>query len=325
MSDPPSIRPAPGTPVTESGAESRVIWRDGAFVPWRDATVHVLAQSLQRGSLAFDHLSVNSTPDGVALFRVRDHVERLARTCAIVGLPLGFEVQALVEGCIAAVRRNPGAKSVKISALIPSIEADLVPSNPAVSVFIAAYDGATDLPGRGGAVGRPAHLSIKIEREKSARRADILPPHAKVAANYTASLTAKWRARREGYDDIVLLDEHGCVTEGPTANIFIVDQRGLVTPPAAKVLLGITRDSVCMLAPTAGLRCVERDFGVNELLAAREVFLTGTSVGVWPVLRVDGRPVGDGSVGPVTARLRRLYAAAVRGEVPAFRHWLAYI
>lgn len=307
------------------GAGRRVVWRDGVFVPWADATVHVLSQSMQRGSLAFDYLGVNATPRGVALFRLRDHVDRLVRTCGIVGLPLAFAADELEAAALATVRRNPGAKSVKISALIPSIEADLAPRDPAVSVFIAAYDNETDLSCGAGALDRPAQLAIKIEREKSARRVDILPPHAKVAANYTAALTAKWRARREGYDDIVLLDEQGCVTEGPTANIFIVDADGLVTPPAAKVLLGITRDSVCALAPTAGVCCAERDFGVDELLAAREVFLTGTSVGVWPVLRVDDRPIGAGRVGPVTAKLQRLYATAVRGEVPEFAHWLSYI
>lgn len=308
-------------------AVERWIWRDGEFVAWADATVHVLSQSLQRGSLAFDYLSVYETARGPAAFRLRDHVMRLATTCRIVGLPLAHTIEDIVDAAVETVRRNPGAKSVKISALIPSIEVEIVPQDERVSVFIAAYDSGPDIIDRNrGEYRRRDVLSLKIEREKSARREDILPPHAKVAANYTAAMSAKWRARREGFDDVVLLDEHGFLTEGPTANLFLVDQDGrLATPPASKVLLGITRDSVMQLAGAAGVACVERDIEADELATAAEVFLTGTSVGVWPVLRVDGQAVADGQIGPVTVRLRDRYRAAARGDDPQFEHWLHYV
>ena len=308
-------------------AVQRSIWRDGEFVAWQDATVHVLAQSLQRGSLAFDYLSVYDTPRGPAAFRLRDHVMRLATTCRIVGLPLAYPVEDIVEAAAETIRRNPGAKSVKISALIPSIEVEIVPQDERVSVFIAAYDSGPDIIDRNrGEYRRRDVLSLKIEREKSARREDILPPHAKVAANYTAAMSAKWQARREGFDDVVLLDEHGFVTEGPTANLFMVDAKGrLATPPASKVLLGITRDSVMQLASATDIDCTERDIVADELAAASEVFLTGTSVGVWPVVAIDGQPVRDGNVGPVTTRLRDRYRATVHGEVPQFAHWLHYV
>ena len=305
----------------------RTIWRDGEFVAWKDATVHVLAQSLQRGSLAFDYISVHETRRGVAVFRLRDHIERLATTCRIVGLPLAYANTELVDACAATVRNNPGAKSIKISALIPSIEAELIPQDPRVAVFIAAYDSDLDLASPNAEVQRRRDaVSLKIERDKSSRREDVIPPHAKVAANYTAAMTAKWRARNEGFDDIVLLDEHGHVTEGPTANLFTVDRHGdVATPPASKVLLGITRDSIIALAPAVGCSCAERDIAVGELADASEVFLTGTSAGVWPVLSIDRRMVGDGRIGPVTARLRDKYRTVVRGEDQAFEHWLYYV
>ena len=312
---------------SRTASVERTIWHDGHFVAWRDATVHVLAQSLQRGSLAFDYLSVYETPRGSAAFRLRDHVERLATTCRIVGLPLGYTVETLVDAAAETVRRNPGAKSVKISALIPSVEVELVPQDERVSVFIAAYDSGPDIIARNpGEYRRRDVLSLKIEREKSARREDILPPHAKVAGNYTAAMTAKWRARREGFDDVVLLDQSGYVTEGPTANLFLVDADGrLATPPANKVLLGITRDSVIQLAQANDIDCTERDVTPDELTVAAEVFLTGTSVGVWPVLRVDGSAVANAAVGPLTTRLRDRYRAVVGGEDPDFEHWLHYI
>ena len=305
----------------------RVIWRDGEFVPWQDATVHVLAQSLQRGSLAFDYLSVYQAKRGAALFRLRDHVQRLLRTCQLVGLPLAYDAEALVAACAATVRRNPGARSVKISALIPSIEVELIPQDARVAVFIAAYDGTRDIIARNpGEYRHRSELSLKIERDKTGRREDMVPPHAKVAANYTAAMTAKWRARREGYDDVVLLDDQGLVTEAPTTNLFLVDASGnLATPPASKVLLGITRDSILALAPSVGCKAVQRDISVAELAEAAEVFLSGTSVGVWPVVAINGETVGDGSMGPVTARLKAKYDAVVRGEVAAFEHWLHYV
>ena len=306
---------------------ARTIWRDGEFIAWNDATVHVLSQSLQRGSLAFDYLSVHATPRGVAVFRLRDHIERLAITCEIVGLPLDYTVDELVDACAATVRLNRGAKSLKISALIPSVEVELVPQDPRVSVFIAAYDGDRDIVYRNtGKPHRRTELSLKIERDKRSRRNDIIPPHAKVAANYTAAMTAKWQARQEGFDDIVLLDENGCVTEAPTANLFLVDASGgMATPPASKVLLGITRASILELASTIGSACEERDISVDELKSASEVFLTGTSEGVWPALWIDGQFVGEGDVGPVTLRLRDTYRAVVKGEEPAFEHWLHFV
>lgn len=306
----------------------RKIWRDGQFIDWEDATVHVLAQSLQRGSLAFDYISVQEARRGTAIFRLRDHIERLATTCRIVGLPLAYPVDELVEACAATVRRNPGARSVKISALMPSVEAELIPENPHVAVFIAAYDSERDLPSPNAELRRRRReaVSLKIEREKSGRREDVIPPHAKVAANYTAAMTAKWRARDEGFDDIVLLDQHGNLTEGPTANLFMVDANGdLATPPASKVLLGITRDSIIALAPAVGRSCVERDIAVDELASATEVFLSGTSAGVWPVVRIDGRQVGAAVMGPATSQLRDKYRAVVLGEEPAFEHWLHYV
>ena len=307
--------------------KDRVIWRDGEFVAWRDATVHVLAQSVQRGSLAFDYLSVRQAKRGTALFRLRDHVERLLRTCRIVGLPLGYDADTLVDACAATVRRNAGASSVKISVLIPSVEVELIPQDERVAVFIAAYDNQADIiASNRGEFRRRDQLSLKVERQKSARRDDMVPPHAKVAANYTAAMTAKWQARRERFDDVILLDEQGLVTEAPTTNLFIVDASGdLATPPAHKVLLGITRDSILTLAPAIGQSCVQRDISVDELMNAKEVFLSGTSVGVWPVIAIDGQAIGNGQVGTVTTQLRQKYNQVVRGEDPQFEHWLHYV
>ena len=309
----------------------RKIWRNGEFIAWENATVHVLSQSLQRGTLGFDYMSVHQTERGPAIFRLQEHVQRLITTCEITGLQLAYSKAELMAACAHTVRENPGAKSVKISALIPSIEVELVPQDPRVSVFIAAYDSLTDIVQPHVKAGhRPLHQSplvaLKIERHISNRREDIIPAQAKVAANYTSPMMAKLQAREEGFDDVLLLNERQGVAEAPTSNIFIVNGNGeLLTPTSDEVLLGITRDSIITLAAALGITCREQDITEQDLLAAREVFLTATSMGVWPVVRIDQTVYGNGKPGPLTQRLQQKHTAVSRGEDPEFAHWLHYV
>jgi branched-chain amino acid aminotransferase len=305
----------------------RTIWVDGTFVPWADATVHVLSHSLQRGSLIFDYMSVHATPRGAAIFRLREHVERFQRTAELVGLPLELGLETLMDAVVETVRANPGAKAVKMSAYLPSIEVDVVPQDPRLSVAIAAYDPWEDVirrnPGEWQA--RPT-VKLWVERERRNRRDDILAPQAKVAANYTSPMFAKWAARRRGYDEVLLVDEDGFAAETPTANIFWVDDAGVLrTPPEKLVLLGVTRLSIVELAKHDGIRCEETPVRPEELTRAPEVFLTGTTAGVWPVASIDDTPLGMSVPGPVSERLRERFVAVSKGEDPAFRHWLTFV
>jgi branched-chain amino acid aminotransferase len=276
-----------------SSGPDRVIWRNGEFVPWADATVHVLAQSLQRGTLAFDFMSVHETAEGPAIFRLEAHIDRLLRSCRLEELPIGYSAETLMDACAETVRRNPGCKSVKISALIASIEVELIPQDPAVAVFIAAYDSARDIM----ATHQTPYpiretLTLKVEHEISNRRHDILPPQAKVAANYTSPTIAKRKARAEGFDD---------------------------------VLLGITRASIIEIAGFLDVSCQERELDLAQLFAAEEAFLTNTSTGVWPIERVDDVVFGGGAPGPVTGQLRDTLRKIWSGNEPTFRHWLHYV
>ncbi len=303
----------------------RQIWIDGKFVPWADATVHVLSHSLQRGSLVFDYMSVHDTPRGACVFRLDLHLARFARSCELVGLKLPRDVSELADAVLETVRRNPGATAVKASAYLASLEVDVVAQDDRVTIALAAYDPTEDLLRRNpGKPPRKAPLvRLLIERERRNRRDDIIPPQAKVSANYASPMTAKVKARAAGYDEIVLVDEHGHVAEGPTTNLFLVDAEGtLVTPPRALVLHGVTRASILELAIAEGVPTVERSVTPDELRHASEAFLTGTTAGVWPVASVDGVELGDGEIGPVSRRLRARFKRAVAGEDPAFLHWL---
>ncbi len=305
----------------------RVIWMDGEFVPWEDATVHVLSHSLQRGSLIFDYMSVGATPRGAAVFRMTEHVERFARSAELVGLPLARSRGEIEQAIVETVRRNPGARAVKVCAYLPSIEVDVVPLDSHVAVSIAAYDPERDVnAGKPRAPHHPRELRLWIEKEVRNRRKDIVPPQAKVAANYAACMAAKWKARKAGYDEILLIDEDGFVAEGPTTNVFHVDAAGrLVTPAEERVLLGVTRLSILEIARRDGLAVEETRVRPEELSGAVEVFLTGTSAGVWPVVSIDDQPVGEGKAGPVSLRLRQRFMQIHDGGDPDFESWLTYV
>jgi branched-chain amino acid aminotransferase len=305
----------------------RLIWVDGELVPWERATVHVLSHSLQRGSLIFDYMSVHATQRGPAVFRLGEHVERFLHSAELVGLPLALDRPAIEAAIVETVAANPGATAVKVSAYLPSIEVDVVPMVERCSVAIAAYDPFADVIRRnsGSFPLRPT-LRLWIEKERRNRRDDIVPAQAKVAANYASPMFAKWAARRAGYDEILLVDEEGFVAEGPTTNVFWVDGEGaLHTPPERRVLLGVTRRSLIELAKHDGVPCHETPVRPAELLEASEVFLSGTTAGVWPVAAIDDRPIGDGEPGALSLRMRERFTAVTNGEDPAFHHWLTFV
>jgi branched-chain amino acid aminotransferase len=310
-----------------SDSNDRRIWVDGTLVPWADATVHVLSHSLQRGSLVFDYMSVHAAQRGPAVFRLGEHLERLRISAELVGLDLRASTDELAAAVCETVRANPGAKAVKISAYLPSIEVDVVPLDPRVSVAIAAYDPGRDVV---------AHKDVKpelrlewrvwLEKQRRNRRADIVEPQAKVAANYVSPMLAKARAKAAGYDEVLLLDADGRVAEGPTTNVFLVDVDGsLVTPPPANVLHGVTRRSVMELAKHDGRPVREEAFAPEALFEAAEVFFTGTTANVIPVVSIDDRAVADGAAGPVTRALRDRFHVVTHGQDPDFQHWLSYV
>jgi branched-chain amino acid aminotransferase len=330
MSDTPGSASRPDTfpAMPAASVPDRRLWIDGELVPWERATVHVLSHSLQRGSLVFDYLSVHTTPRGPAVFRLDEHVERFVRSTQLVGLPLEQSEAALRAAVLETVRANPGSSSVKMSAYLPSIEVDVVPVDDHVSVAIAAYDpGADILALKAGPVPRfRPTLRLWLEKERRNRRPDILAPQAKVAANYTSPMAAKWAARKQGYDEILLVDEHGFLAEGPTTNFFLVDRGGVVrTPLEGTVLHGVTRRSVIEIAAHDGRKVHEEQLTPAALADASEAFLTGTTAGVWPVESIDGRPIGAGAPGPVTSELRRRFIEVSSGLDAAFAHWLALI
>ena len=313
-------------PGSTSSAPDRRIWLDGALVPWQAATVHVLSHSFARGSMVFDYLSVHETPRGAAIFRLAEHLQRFERSVSIVGLPISLSYDQLFAASLAVVRANPGCTALKVMAYLPSEEVGVVPMDERVSVAMAAYDPMRDVILRKPHPKRlPAQLVVKLERSR--RRVGMhLPVHAKAAANYLGAAMAAWQARKEGYDEIVMLDEHGHLAEAPTSNVFVVDAGGtLRTPALDSVLPGITRQSMLEIAKHEGVPTYEGVVEADELLGAREAFLSSTSIGVWPVASVDKKALPAPVPGPVSARLKTRFDAITAGQEAAFAHWLTVV
>ncbi len=305
----------------------RKIWMNGDYVNWEDAQVHILSHSHQRGSLIFGFIPIFENEGVVSLFRLNDHVERLFTSCATAGIPLDYSPEDIQLAIKDTVKQNPGSIYVKISVYIASIEIDVVPQDPFSTVAIAAYEPQEDIISKNT---QPFHvskeLSVWIEKEKHQRRADIIPPQVKIAGNYTSSMMAKWKARKNGYDEIILTDEEGFITEAPTSNVFIVNQDDcLLTAPEDEVLYGITRKSILEIASNEGIKVRVERIPMSELENAKEVFLTSSSHLVCPVTKIDNEPVNNRIPGVLTNRLKERFLKISRGQDEIFANWLMAI
>ena len=305
----------------------RKIWINGDYVNWEDAQVHILSHSHQRGSLIFGFIPIFENDGAVSLFRLNDHVDRLFTSCTSAGIPLDYSSEEIHIAIKDTVRKNPGSKFVKISVYISSIEVDVVPQDPFSSVAIAAYDPQEDIISKNT---QPFHsskkLSVWLEKEKHQRRSDIIPPQIKIAGNYTSSMMAKWQARKDGYDEIILTDEDGFITEAPTSNVFLVNNDGaLLTAPKKEVLYGITRKSILDIADDEGIKTIEERLPLSELENAKEVFITSSSHLVCPVIKIDNVLVGDGDIGDLTSKLKNRFLKISQGNDKFSQDWLENI
>ena len=287
----------------------RKIWINGNYINWEDAQVHILSHSHQRGSLIFGFIPIFDNEGVVSIFRLNDHIDRLFTSCISAGIPLDYSFEEIYFAIKDTVRKNPGSKFVKISVYISSIEVDVVPQDPFSTVAIAAYDPQEDIISKNT---QPFHsskeLSVWLEKEKHQRRSDIIPPQIKIAGNYTSSMMAKWQARKNGYDEIILTDENGFITEAPTSNVFLVNNDGdLLTAPEKDVLYGITRKSILDIAKNEGINIKVERIPLLELENAKEVFITSSSHLVCPVIKIDNKFVGNGVIGDLTARLKKRF------------------
>jgi branched-chain amino acid aminotransferase len=300
--------------------EERRIWVDGKLVPWAEVTVHVLAQSPQRGSLVFDVMPAYWRGDRPLVLGLREHVDRFRRSAELNGMRLATDRDDLLRAIGQTLRANPGAEIVKISGYHAGISLDVLPTTRVPTVAIAAFAIRDVAPAWRGREGPPARLQLAASIKMPSR---VISPQLKIAAGYTHAAIAKQIARDAGFDDVLFLDEQRHVTESSTQSFFLVESGVVRTAPTESVLAGITRTVVIELVRDEGMPLKEEPIEEAALARASEAFLAGTTTNVWPVGRIDGRDLPEPVPGPLTERLARRFARLVAGEDPEFSaRWL---
>jgi len=296
-----------------------IVYFDGEYVPIREARVGILTHALHYGTGVFEGIRAHWDEPAQELFVLRpiEHYQRWKRNCGILRIDLPLASEDLCAITLELMRRNSFRTNVYVRPLAyKSAERVGVAFDDQDAFAIVALPFGEYLHAENG-----LHAGVT-----SWRRIEdtAIPARAKICGAYVNSALASDEARRNGFDEAIFLNENGHVAEGASCNIFIARNGTLITPPVTdNVLEGITRDAVMTLARCElGIEVIERSIDRSELYICDELFLTGTAVGLAPVVRVDHRPVLDAAIGPITRRLQQLYFDATRGHLPAYRHWL---
>lgn len=299
-----------------------LIWLDGEWVEWREAKVHVLTHTLHYGCGVFEGLRAYQTDRGAAIFRLRDHTDRLFRSAHIMRMSIPFDRDTLNAAHCDAVKRN-GLSSAYIRPMcfLGCEGMGLHASNLKVHVMIAAWEWGSYL----GAENMSRGIRV---RTSSFTRSHVNSAmlKAKANGNYLNSILAVREAVDAGCDEALLLDHEGLVAEGSGENIFIARNGRLYTPDLTSALEGITRETIMTIAREMGLEVIEKRITRDEVYIADEAFFTGTAAEVTPIREVDGRMIGAGEGrGPLTEKLQTLYFDYVHGKRQDHRDWLAYV
>ena len=298
-----------------------VIWMDGELVPWREAKVHVLTHSLHYGMGVFEGVRAYKTDRGAAIFRLQEHTRRLFGSAHIMMMPVPWDQETINAAQITAVRENQLESAYIRPMFFYGAEGmGLRADNLKVHGMVAAWEWGAYL----GAENMEKGIRIKTS-SYTRHHVNITMCKAKATGNYINSMLALNEALTSGYDEAMLLDDHGFVAEGSGENVFIVRDGVLYTPDTSSALEGITRDTLMELAADEGLTVREKRISRDEVYLADEAFFTGTAAEVTPIREVDDRAIGDGKRGPVTERLQALYFDVVHGRVDKYSDWLTLV
>lgn len=297
------------------------IWMDGSFVGWADAKVHVLTHSLHYGLAAFEGLRCYKGKSGSAIFKLQEHVDRLFDSAHIGMMTIPYEKKQVAEAIVETVRINTlDACYIRPLVYVGYGAMGVYPGDNPIKLAIAAWKWGSYLGDDALANGMRACVSSFTRHH-----VNVSMTRGKISGYYVNSILAKREAKANGYDEAILLDPEGYVSEGTGENIFIVRKGRLKTTPLTSILEGITRNAVIELAREQGLVVVEERFTRDEMYVADEVFVTGTAAELTPVREIDKRRIGTGKPGPVTAALQKRFFSIVRGEDPTHDSWLTRV
>jgi branched-chain amino acid aminotransferase len=298
------------------------IWSDGELIPWDSANVHFLSHALQYGTGVFEGIRAYNTPEGTAVFRLHEHMERLEVSARAYGIPMNHTVEEWDEACLHLLRET-GLESAYVR---PQIfygggSIGINPAKNEVKAMMAAFPWGAYLGDDAAEQG----IDTMVSSWRRISHTSLIPT-AKGSGGYLNSVLAKQEALAAGFDEAIMLNDGGSVSEGSGMNLFVVSKEVVYTPPvSAGILEGITRNSVIDLLRDEGVEIRETDLARGVLYAGEEMFLTGTAAEVTPIRSVDRRLVGDGTRGAITKKAQELFAAAVAGKLDDYRDWLTFV
>jgi len=298
------------------------IWMDGEFVPWREAKVHVLTHTLHYGCGAFEGVRAYKTEQGPAIFRLPEHTRRLFNSAKILRMPMPFTEQALIDAQCEVVRQNQLSSCyIRPLVFIGAERLGVSPKGNRIHVIVAAWSWGAYLGEEGIARG------IRVKTSSYTRHhVNITMTQAKAVSNYTNSILANMEALDDGYDEALLLDASGFVSEGAGENLFVVKDGVIYTPDlSAGALNGITRNTVMHIAKDLGIEVVQKRITRDEIYIADEAFFTGTAAEVTPIRELDRVSLGSGARGPMTERVQQAFFDIVNGRNAQYSHWLTHV
>jgi len=294
------------------------IWYDGKLVPWRDATTHVLTHSLHYGLAVFEGVRAYKTVDGTAIFRLKEHTERLFNSAHIYMMKIPYGREALMAAHAEVVRANKLESCyIRPIAFYGSEKMGVSPKGAKVHVAIAAWPWGAYLGAEG------LEKGIRIKTSSHARHhVNVSMCRAKYSGTYANSILANVEATEHGYDEGLLLDVDGFVAEGAGENLFVIKNRRIFEPELTSALMGITRETVIQLAADFGYEVTARRITRDDLYIADEAFFTGTAAEVTPIREVDRRTIGAGRRGPITRKIQTAFFDLVNGRNKKYQQWL---
>ena len=299
--------------------ETGKIWMNGKLIPFKDAKVHVLTHALHYSTAVFEGIRCYNTPDGSAIFRLPEHVDRFFNSAKLYGMKMRYSKKQISNAIIKTVKTS-GLEECYIRPLAyyGYGTMGLTPTLNKVDVSIACWKWKMGESKAGKFSGAKCKISKWIRIDSKSQ-----PMQSKSAANYSNAALARVEALKNGYDEAIMLNNKGNVAEGSAENIFVVKNGIIKTPPLdADILNGITRDSVIQLIKKEHMKLVEKNITVNELLKADEVFMTGTAAEVKSVTKIDKNAIGNGGIGEITKELQKSFMNIVMGKDKRFVRWL---
>src|ERR1043166_1759761 len=298
------------------------IWLDGTIIPWEDAKVHVLAHALHYGTAYFEGIRCYHLEDGrSAVFRLREHMRRLADSGKILGFPLPHDEDRLQEATLEVIRANKLKECyIRPLAFVGLGEMGLYGPKDPVNVCFAVWPWGAYLGDDGITNGIRAKVSSFTRHH-----VNVMMTKSKAAGNYINSVLAKSEVKTAGYDEAIMLDAEGYGSEASGENIFIIRDKKIKTTPLTSILPGITRDSILTVARDKGYAVVEERFTRDELYTADEAFFTGTAAELTPIREVDDRQIGSGRRGPITEDIQQSFFDIIKGKTEAYSQWLAMV